>query len=98
MKLNRDERDYYVQEITVEPPLGGTWQASFDAGETWLDGTETDQGWAWLVAGPDFVGADVGMDDADTAAVITTTMRPRLRNADNPILDVEYGTTIRLVP
>lgn len=96
MKLNAAERDYYVLQITTEPALDGTWEASFDGGANWADGTETDDGWAWLVAGPDFEASAVGMDDADTIATIVTATRPLVRLKDNPVVDIERAPTIRV--
>lgn len=96
MILARTERDNYVVTATTDPPLDGTWEASFDGGATYVEGTPTDGDWAWLVAGPDFVGEDVGMDDADTVAVIATTTTPLLRLKDDPVLDVEPGPIIKL--
>lgn len=97
MRLNRAERDWYSVSITTTPTLAGTWQASFDAGTTWLDGTASDGTWAWLIAGPDFDATAVGMDAADTQATVTRSLRPLLRIADAPVLDVETGPTITLV-
>lgn len=47
MKLHRSERDYYVVTATTDPPLTGTWEASFDQGATWIPGTlaHSDDGW-----------------------------------------------------
>lgn len=97
MRLHREERDYYVVEITATPPVSGTWQASFDDGATWVDGSSTPDGWAWLVAGPDFADDPDGMDpELDTDATISQTMMPLLRVKDDPVLDVEAGPTIEL--
>lgn len=99
MKLKPIERDYYVLEITADPVLGGTWQASFDRGVTWVDGVLGEGKWSWLVAGPDFAAIAVaaGLDPDDTAATITDDVTPQLRNADNPVLDVEDGPRIYLM-
>jgi hypothetical protein len=86
VKLHRAERDNYVLTITVDPPLTGTWEASFDRGETWVDGTPVGDAWAWLVFGPDFVPADVGMTAEGTE--IPTSVTPLLRLKDDPILDI----------
>lgn len=96
MNLKRSERDWYVLDITVEPPLTGAWQASFDNGATWHNGSQTSGGWAWLLAGPDFDAAAVDMDGADTVAVLTASTTPLLRCAENPVLDVESGPRIWL--
>lgn len=97
MKLHREERDNYVVAITVEPSLTGTWQASFDDGETWIDGTPSSGNWAWLVAGPDFADDPDGLDPDDTVATITVSPTiPLLRVKDDPVLDVEKGPAIRL--
>lgn len=92
MKLHREERDYYIVTIAVDPPLAGTWEASFDAGETWIGGTPTGDSWAWLVAGPDFVATEVGMTDEGTQ--LTSSVRPLVRLKDDPVLDVQYGPSI----
>lgn len=93
MQLQRTERDYYVlsiEEITTEPtPLTGTWEASFDHGDNWHEGTFTDGLWSWLLAGPDFNAASVGMTDPPTVATITGKVTPLLRIKDNPVLDVQ---------
>lgn len=97
MRLNRAERDWYSVAISTTPPLDGTWQASFDNEVTWIDGTHNDDGtWGWLLAGPDFAAATVGMDPADTDATIAQTVTPRLRVADNPVLDIEIGPRVNL--
>lgn len=99
MRLNREERDYYVLDITTAPALSGTWQAAFVADPTpddWFDGTQTDDGWAWLVAGPDFSAPDVDMNPDDTVAVIPRTLRPLVRLKDDPVLDVKVAPAIRL--
>lgn len=96
MQLHREERDYYTVSITLTPPLTGTWQASFDNGETWIDGADTSGNWAWLVAGPDFDATEVGQDDADTDATISSSLVPLLRLKDEPVVDIERGPSIRL--
>jgi hypothetical protein len=98
VKLRRQERDYYVVSIVTSPALTGTWEASFDQGETWIDGTPSDDNWAWLVAGVDFDAAAVGMNSADTKATITTAVVPWLRNKENPVLDIQTGPSIVVVP
>lgn len=118
MQLRRSERDWYILVLSTTPALSGTWQASFDAGATWINATVTqsETGWvsggkpikdtagnlvttaqAWLLAGPDFDAAAMGMDPADTAATVTGEVVPLLRIADNPVLDVEQGARIRLI-
>lgn len=89
MKLNRAERDYYRVSITVDPPLTGTWQASFDDGTTWIDGTTVDDDLVWLIAGPDFDAVAEGLDPDDTQATITGEVVPLFRLKDDPVLDVE---------
>lgn len=97
MRLHREERDYYVVEITATPPVAGTWQASFDNSATWVDGTLAGTEWSWLVAGPDFATDPDGMDpQLDTDATLSATTRPLLRVKDDPVLDVEAGPTITL--
>ena len=98
MRLYREERDYYVLSIVTSPALAGVWEASFDGGETWVDGEASDDNWAWLVAGPDFDAAAVGMSPAETKATITAATQPRLRNKENPVLDVQTGPSIVLAP
>lgn len=89
MKLHRTERDYYVLSITVTPDLTGTWEASFDDGATYHEGTLTDGRWSWLIAGPDFDAASVGMDDPPTVATIHRKTDVLVRLKDNPVVDVE---------
>ena len=96
VRLNRAERDWLVLDITTTPTLTGTWQASFDRGETWIDGHPSAGGWAWLLAGPDFDADSVTMDDDDTDATITADVLPLLRIADDPVLDVEQGPRVQL--
>lgn len=97
MKLHREERDYYVVTIEADPPVDGTWQASFDESETWVDGTEASGNWSWLVAGPDFADDPDGMDpDTDTDATLTDSVAPLLRVKDDPVLDIQRGPAIRL--
>lgn len=97
MKLQKRERDYYVVEIETIPALAGVWEASFDNGTAWATGSDTVDGWAWLVAGPLYVAGDVGQNPAATQATITAYTKPLLRIKDDPILDVEYGPEIFLV-
>lgn len=97
MILHRTERDYYALSLTTDPVLTGTWEASFDRGETWATGVLTDNYWTWLVAGPDFDADAVGEDAADTQATITADTIPWLRLADDPVLKVEHGPKIDLV-
>lgn len=96
MQLNCMERDYYTVDITVDPPLAGSWEASFDEGATWVPGTLTTEGWSWLVAGPTFDAAALGMDPNDTQATISAPgVTPLLRLQDNPIVSVpECGPSI----
>jgi hypothetical protein len=93
MQLQRTERDYYVlsiTEITTEPePVTGTWEASFDNGANWYPGSLNEGQWSWLLAGPDFDAASVGMDDPPTIFTITKKVTPLLRIKDNPVLDVQ---------
>lgn len=97
MQLYRAERDWYVLSITTVPPVEGDWEASFDGGTTWITGHPTDDKVAWLLAGPDFDAAAVGMSAGDTDATITKTVLPLLRIKDNPILDIEQApSNVRL--
>lgn len=89
MNLNRTERDYYVVSITEAPPLDGTWQASFDRGATYHDGVLADGLWSWLIAGPLFDAASVGMDDPPTIATIQKKTTVYLRIKDTPVLSVK---------
>lgn len=98
MQLFRGERDWYVLDITTVPAIEGDWEASFDGGTTWITGHPTDDDkWAWLLAGPDFDAAAVGMDAGDTDATITaSSVTPQLRIKDNPVLNIEQGQFIHL--
>jgi hypothetical protein len=88
MKLHRAERDNYVLTIVTDPPLEGTWEASFDGGNTWHDGDPASGTWTWLVAGPDFeLPGDPGW--TDEGVQLTHSVKPLLRVKDNPILDVQ---------
>lgn len=89
MQLNRTERDYYVVSIETAPPLDGTWQASFDRGENYHDGTLADDQWSWLIAGPLFDAASVGMDDIPTVATLIEKTTVLLRIKDDPVLSVK---------
>jgi hypothetical protein len=95
MQLQRTGRDYYVLSIkeltTIPDPVTGIWQASFDHGKHWHNGTPAgeDNLWAWLLAGPDFNAASVGMQDPPTIATITEKVRPLVRNLDDPVLSVQ---------
>lgn len=97
MILHRDERVYYSMTIAVDPPrTGSTWQASFDDGATWKDGTNTSGDvWAWLVAGPGFaaLAPDLGLNPDDTQAVISESLTVQFRVKDAPELDVEVAPT-----
>ena len=61
MRLHPLGREVYAVQVTLDPSASGTWQASFDGGTTWLDGTLQTDGvsFGWLVAGPlnDGIGA-----------------------------------------
>ncbi len=99
MNLDRTERDYYVLEITTDPELEGSWEAAFvanPADDDYVTGTSTPDGWAWLIAGPDFDATAVGMDDADTQATITTSLIPHVRLKDDPVVKVDRAPRIRL--
>jgi hypothetical protein len=89
MNLQRTARDYYVVSIETAPALSGTWQASFDRGATWHDGILADDQWSWLVAGPLFDAASVGMDDAPTVATLVEKTTVLLRIKDDPVLSVQ---------
>jgi hypothetical protein len=94
VKLHRAERDNYVLTINVTPELAGTWEASFDEGDTWVDGTLDDEQWSWLVAGPDFDAAAVGMSVEGTT--LDGSVTPLLRIKDDPVLDIQSGPSIVL--
>lgn len=94
MKLHRAERDNYVLTIGTDPPLAGVWEASFDGGDTWVDGTANEDAWAWLVAGPDFVADEVDMTAEGT--VLDGSVAPLLRVKDDPVLDIQSGPSIVL--
>lgn len=94
MKLHRAERDNYVVTVAADPPLSGTWEASFDNGETWVDGTAVGDSWAWLVFGPDFNPTAVGMSAEGTE--IPASAAPLLRIKDDPVLDMQRGPSIQL--
>jgi hypothetical protein len=94
VKLHRAERDNYILTIATVPALTGTWEASFDDGETWVEGQSDSGSWAWLVAGPDFVAADVGMTDDGTVLDHSTT--PLVRVKDDPVLDIQRAPSIIL--
>lgn len=95
MQLHRSERDYYVVEITTDPPLSGDYEASFDEGATWVTGTLAAEGWSWLVAGPDFA-PESSEDSVLTDATLTASVDPLLRIKDDPVVDVAQGPPINL--
>jgi hypothetical protein len=96
MQLHRTERDYYVLEIEVLPEMVGTWEASFDGGETYVAGTPQGENWAWLVAGPDFDAVAVGLDPLDTGATLLTDVEPLVRCIEDPVVNVEDAPKIEL--
>lgn len=54
MRIHRLGRKLYAALVTLDPPATGTWQASFDGGTTWINGTaRSDGSFEWLVKGPD---------------------------------------------
>lgn len=95
MNLQRAGRDYYVPNVDVEPAIpGGTWEASFDGGTTWVDGVLGGDEWSWLVFGPDFVPADIGMTESGT--VVEHSVIPKLRVKQDPVAFVTDGPRIRV--
>lgn len=52
MNLSQLGREVYSVEVTLNPTATGTWQASFDGGTNWIDGTDLGNGsFGWLVRG-----------------------------------------------
>lgn len=98
MDLLRWERDYYDITYETDPPLTGTVEASFDGGQTWIPGTPSGSHWTWLLAGPDYVAdeLDPEQDPDDTQFTITGRTIPKLRLADDPVLDGKNGPPITL--
>lgn len=96
MRLHRKDRDWYIVSIEVDPEISGTPEASFDGEETWVEGIASDDNWAWLVAGPDFVAADTGQSDVDTMAVVHSTMTPDLRFSEDPVVVIEEAPEIEV--
>src|ERR1041385_7663483 len=95
--LKRWERDFYTLTIVLGPPLEGTWQASFDNGANWVNGTQVGDDWSWLIAGPTYDAAAVGENPADTQATITDFITvPLLRIASGLVLDGEFAPKICL--
>lgn len=88
MQLHKQERDWYVLEITVTPPLEGPREASFDGGSTWKPATAVGSDWAWLVAGPGFVPPD---GDSEVYVTIPESVVPLLRVVNEPVHDIGYA-------
>jgi len=92
MILEKTGREYYNLAITTLPAVTD-WEASFDGGTTWLDGTAgiAGDGTAvvqWLLAGPD---ADQG---AAVAVLATGVTRPLIRGTESPELIVRDAPKI----
>lgn len=92
MRLRPNAREWYALELATEPAVTG-WEASFDAGVTWVASTAvgTDGYFRWLVAGPD---ADPG-----TAIVLPVgTTQPLVRAVENPEIVVRGAPQIDVAP
>lgn len=92
MRLHRQGREFYVLKIATTPPVSSPWEASFDAGVTWVQGAETPDGWRWLVRGP-----ECSDDPATPSALIAHTIGPIVRASDIPELIIREAPSISLV-
>jgi hypothetical protein len=93
MRLNPNGREVYSVEPTLSPTATGTWEASFDGGSTWINGTDLSNGsWGWLLAGPD---ATVG-SAVYTVPAGVTTITPLLRLTTGQEEIVDYGPVIEV--
>ena len=92
MRLYRQGREFYTLVITTTPPLGGGWEASFDAGATWTAGAAAGDGWRWLVRGPACPD-----DPAYPSTPIPRTLYPLVRAVDHPELVVRGAPLIALI-
>jgi hypothetical protein len=93
-RLRSTERDNLVVDVDTSPPLSGTAKATFDGGDTWIDGTAVAGGWAWAIHGPDFDPAAVDQDPGGVEITADTLVRVIV--ADDPVAVVRE-VTIRLV-
>jgi len=91
MQLNSYSREYYFLDIPTDPPISSA-QASFDDGLTWEDGEPFDNGFRWLIQGPN---ADI---PGDTMALIISmpTVVPLVRYGSPPQSRVEEAPAISL--
>jgi hypothetical protein len=91
MNLSRHAREYYQLEIVTEPDVPGGWEASFDQGETWVNGSAATVGGGvpvirWLLAGPEA--------DLTNAVPIVGDITPLVRAVDVPELLVRKAPPI----
>lgn len=112
LRAERDWYAVGITEDVSPSALTGPWEANFTGDPTNVDGWKEGQqitvhvgpadagedvvAWAWLVAGPDYDADADGEDATDTVAVITGDTCPLLRNATDPVLDIEDGPEIYL--
>jgi hypothetical protein len=92
MELHPRARKFYAVNITVTPVVSGNWQASFDNGETWVDGSpdpDVPTIWRWLMAGP------LAETIANTT-VLSSSVDPLLRIVDSSEVEVVDGPPIYL--
>lgn len=76
MNLSRHARETYAVEVTLDPVAAGEWEASFDAGTTWLSGSDLGDGsTGWLVAGTDNDGTGAAFQFGAGQLSVTPLLR-----------------------
>ena len=87
MILHRHAREFYTLTITTDPPITGGWEASFDAGQTWVPGEPAGASWRWLLA-----GTQAPTDQPCT--IVTRSVSPLVRAIDHPEIVVRAAPTV----
>lgn len=91
MDLSRFAREYYELTLTTDPVSApADWEASFDAGQTWVDATNVGGKSAWLVAGR-------AADDTGAVAVLRHSVTPLVRLTAAPEIVVRDAPDITVV-
>lgn len=102
MRLHIEACKWYVLKITVNPPMpdGTVYQASFDGGVTWKDGTDGVvgkdgvTGWGWLLAGARFPEDQWDLTPTPSAFLSVTT-EPLIRVKETPdVLEIEEALLV----
>jgi hypothetical protein len=90
MQLNIYSREYYFLDIPTDPPITAA-DASFDDGQTWVPGESFDNGFRWLIQGP-----NSDLDEAGAVIIRVPTMVPLVRYGSPPQRRVEEAPAISL--